>query len=152
MRAIVFDLDNTLCRWREDALSPATEALLESLQHRGFQLAVLSNGRLARRQQLLTRLARLNMVVVWPARKPCPGGFRWVVRAMGVKPAQAAMVGDQLFTDVLGARVAGLRAVLVRPVSRREHAATRALRWLERLVGRSIGVCLVVVAWLWHPG
>ncbi|MFO8034529.1 MAG: HAD-IIIA family hydrolase [Candidatus Bipolaricaulota bacterium] len=134
VRGMVFDLDNTLCRWREDGLDEDVVALLGELVGRGFKLAVLSNGRLSRRRQLLQQLRDLKVPVIWPARKPCPWGFSRALSAIELRPSEAAMVGDQVFTDVLGARLAGLRVVRVRPISPWEHPATRVLRWLERLL------------------
>ncbi len=136
VRGVVFDLDNTLCGWREDGLGEEAEGLLRKLHRNGFKVAILSNGRLSRRKNLLEKLSRLKVPVVWPGRKPWPWGFRRALSAMGLQPHEAAMVGDQTFTDVLGARVVGLRAVLVRPISAREHPATTPLRWLERLIVR----------------
>ncbi len=137
VRGIVFDLDNTLCHWREDRLSEETESLLRDLQESGFKVAILSNGRLSRRRRLLHKLGQLKVPAIWPGRKPWPGGFRRALATICLQPREVAMVGDQVFTDVLGARLVGLWAVLIRPISPREHLATRVLRWMERLLGRS---------------
>ena len=52
----------------------------------------------------------------WAAAKPKPGGFRRAMEQMGCTPEQTAIVGDQLFTDILGGRNAGVFTLLVEPI------------------------------------
>ena len=58
--------------------------------------------------------------------------FHAALRALGVAGPNAAVVGDQLFTDVLGGKLAGMRAVLVKPLSGSEFPTTKIVRLLER--------------------
>ncbi|MGC9530361.1 MAG: YqeG family HAD IIIA-type phosphatase [Candidatus Bipolaricaulaceae bacterium] len=135
--ALVFDLDNTLCCWRAGPPDRATLALLARLKQGGFQIAVLSNGRLDRRPAVPEAFAQLEVPLIWPAGKPAGRGIRRALAAAGARPHQAAMIGDQLLTDVLGGNLAGLYTVLVPPLCPgQEHPFTRANRWLERLLGR----------------
>jgi len=137
IRGVIFDLDNTLCQWRAELLDQRATELLQRLRARGFRLAVLSNGRPAGRQLMTDQLSDLQVPLIWTARKPWPRGFRRVLSAMELESTRVAMVGDQVFTDVLGARMVGLPTVLVEPISSRdEHPATRVMRCLERLTGR----------------
>ena len=53
---------------------------------------------------------------------------------MSVTPSQGAVVGDQLYTDVLGGKLVGMRAILDDPLSTREFFTTKFVRWLERPV------------------
>jgi len=66
--------------------------------------------------------------------KPFGFAFRRALRALGSEARHTAMVGDQLFTDVLGANCAGMISILVTPLSPGRHAHTRAARQLERWV------------------
>lgn len=137
IRGLIFDLDNTLCPWRAPGLDAAAGKLLERLRERGFRICVLSNGDLSRREGILEDLKKLGIPVVYPARKPLPFGFRRALKHLGLGPGEAAVIGDQMFTDVLGGNRLGLHTVLVRPLSRREHPWTRyVMRTLERLAGR----------------
>ncbi len=135
-RGVIFDLDNTLCPWHEDGLEPEVVDLLAKLQRRGFRVLVLSNGRLRRRRHLLGQFRELQVPVMWPAGKPCIRGFRRALATMELAALQVVMVGDQVFTDVLGANRVGMAVVLVSPVGPREQFLTRILRRLERCVGR----------------
>jgi len=138
IRALIFDLDNTLCLWRTGPPDARVRKLLKELIARGFRVAVLSNGRLSLRPEVLAFFEEIEVPVIWPARKPLPFGFRRALGWLGVPASQAAMIGDQLFTDVLGGNLAGLYTVLVTPLDpRRESPFTRLNRILERvLAGR----------------
>ncbi len=151
VRGVIFDLDNTLCPWHVDGLEPSVLELLRQVRQQGFKVLVLSNGRLRRRRHLLGQLRELQVPVMWPAGKPCVRGFRRALAMMELGPSQVVMVGDQVFTDVLGAKRAGMRVVLVHPVGPREQLLTRILRRLERRVGGcrlDLFPCRACEAWL----
>jgi len=77
---------------------------------------------------------RLGVPIVGSAFKPLPAGFRRTLAQLAVRPDAALAVGDQLFTDVLGAKLVGMRAIVVKPLSGREFPTTKILRMLERPV------------------
>ena len=68
------------------------------------------------------------------AGKPNPASFRRAAQALGLPPHQVGMVGDQLFTDVLGGNLAGLHTILVHPLIDNALPHTRLARLLERRV------------------
>lgn len=137
-RAILFDLDNTLCRWRSGEFPRPTLTLLRRLHEQGFKIAVLTNARLPQDSPVRSALAALGIPLLERARKPLPFGFRRALRLLGAKPTEAVVIGDQLLTDVLGGRLAGLYTVLVPPLSKHEARRTKLNRILERLLGRRI--------------
>ena len=67
------------------------------------------------------------------AGKPNPKAFRRGAQALNLPPEQVGMVGDQLFTDVLGGNLAGLHTILVRPLIDNALPHTRAARLLEQM-------------------
>lgn len=137
VRGLIFDLDNTLARWRAGPPGEEVRALLRRLQQEGFRVAVLSNGRLSQRPEVIQFFQNLGIPVIYPARKPLPGGIRRALQTLGLPPREAALVGDQLFTDVLGGNLAGLFTILVEPLDPgRESPFTKLNRLLERLVGK----------------
>ncbi|MBC7222014.1 YqeG family HAD IIIA-type phosphatase [Candidatus Bipolaricaulota bacterium] len=135
-RAILFDLDNTLCRWRSGEFPRPTLTLLRRLREQGFKIAVLTNARLPQDSPVRSALATLGVPLIERARKPLPFGFRRALRLLGAKPTEAVVVGDQLLTDILGGRLTGLYTVLVPPLSGYEARRTKFNRVLERLLGR----------------
>jgi len=85
---------------------------------------------------LVRELEGRGVVVVTRARKPLRRGFQTALRRLGIAPGQAAMVGDQVLTDILGGKRAGLVTVLVDPLGPEESRLTKINRRLERLLGR----------------
>lgn len=128
VRAVMVDLDDTLLPSGSDSLEPPLRGWLESLSRAGIPVVILSNGTHAR----VARSARELGVVGLPLMgKPLGRAFQRGLVQLGTSARETAMVGDQLFTDVLGANLAGLVSVLVTPLSPgKPH--TRVLRHLEQ--------------------
>jgi HAD superfamily phosphatase (TIGR01668 family) len=78
--------------------------------------------------------AALDVPTVANALKPLPFGFLRALRMLGTARRETVVIGDQLFTDVLGAKVLGLHAVLTEPLVPKDFPLTRVLRLLERVV------------------
>lgn len=138
IRALLFDLDNTLCLWRTGEFPRATAAFLRKLQGQGFKIVVLTNARLPNDSPVRAALAELGIPLIERARKPLPWGFKRALSILGTKREDAAVIGDQLLTDVLGGKLLGLYTVLVPPLSGREARRTKVNRLLERLLGRRL--------------
>ncbi len=135
VRGIIFDLDNTLGPWGFSELDGQVLRFLRSVKTRGFQVGFLSNHEGDGRQRLLASLD--GQPVVFSAGKPCASGFRRLLQRMNLSPKQVAMIGDQIFTDIFGAKRLGLYTILVRPVDpAREDAWVRFRRFLERIILR----------------
>lgn len=131
IEGIVFDLDNTLGPWGFRRLDERTLQFLESLRAKGFALGFLSNHEGDGREALLERLR--GCPVLFHAGKPRRRGFQKISAMLGLPPRRVAMVGDQLFTDVLGAKRLGMYTIWVRPVAPdREELSVRIRRFLER--------------------
>lgn len=138
IRALIFDLDNTLCLWRTGEFPRSVAVLLRRLQGQGFKIAVLTNARVPADSPVRAALAELGIPLIERAKKPLPFAFRRAVQILGAKPAEAAVIGDQLLTDVLGGKLAGLYTVLIPPLSSREARRTKFNRVLERILGRRL--------------
>ena len=131
LRAVLVDADDTLVPGDDGPVAPEAVAWAREVRAAGVLLAILSNGT-AERVAALGR--QLEVPAFALAGKPFSFAFRRAVRSLGAEPATTAMIGDQLFTDVLGARCAGLTSVLVTPLTPGRHAHTRWVRRLERWV------------------
>ncbi len=79
---------------------------------------------------------KLGLPFISGALKPRRGAFREALKLLDVEPRRAAVVGDQVLTDILGGNRLGLHTILVRPMSRREFAGTRITRLFERVILR----------------
>lgn len=133
-RVLLLDADNTLAPWRGAVPDPAAARWVESAKAAGFCLCIASNSDAERLRPLEEALG----IPAFPrAGKPLPSGLRRIAREMGAAPDACALIGDQLLTDVLAARLAGMRAVLLEPLDpSREFTGTRVNRVLERILLR----------------
>lgn len=129
VRAVMVDLDDTLVPAGSELLEPLFRAWLGGLVAAGFPVVILSNGERKRVERWSRDLGVRGLAMVG---KPFHHGFRRGLALLGTPAHETAMVGDQLFTDVLGANLVGLRSVLVSPLSPGKLLHTRALRRLER--------------------
>ena len=131
IKGVIFDLDNTLVEWKKDTLTPEVIDLISRLKEEGFKLCILSNA-LEHRVEVVAQT--LNIPYVSRAVKPRKSPFRKALEIMGTKPAETAIVGDQLFTDILGGNRMKLYTIWTPPLSSTEFLSTRAVRKIERLV------------------
>ncbi len=130
IRAIITDLDNTLVEWNRPEATPEIVEWFRRLHEAGIQVTVVSNNR---RERVLRFCQPLGCRYIHTARKPAGPAFLRAVREMGVAIEETAVVGDQLFTDVLGGNRLGFYTILVVPVSASDGFWTRFNRKLEKL-------------------
>jgi uncharacterized protein len=131
VRGVLLDLDDTLVASNADVPTAEAEAWLRDLMAAGFRIVILSNGERGRVALLAERLGVPAFALVG---KPFWFAFRRGLAELGTPRAATAMVGDQLFTDMLGANLAGLTSILVRPLTPGKLLHTRAARRLERMI------------------
>ena len=130
VRGVLVDLDDTLLASGSDDLALPFRSWLELLRRAGVPVVILSNGAHGR----VARWSRELGVVGLPLTgKPRRRAFARGLEHLGVPAHETAMVGDQLFTDVLGANLTGMVSVLVTPLSPGK-LHTRTLRRLERII------------------
>ena len=113
IRLVLADLDNTLAPYKE-APTPRAAAWAGELEARGIRLFLLSNSRKPHRARQMAQ--RLGVPYQGRSGKPKRGGYLRAMERMGCAPEQTVMVGDQIFTDVLGACRAGVVPLLVEPI------------------------------------
>jgi HAD superfamily phosphatase (TIGR01668 family) len=134
LESLLLDADGTLKRYHSQQCAPGVVEWLDTLRQAGIGLCLVSNG-------LGERIARfaepLGLPFVAKALKPLPLGCRRAMRKMGFRRHSTAMVGDQLFADVLAGRLAGLTTFFVEPIHPEEEPWFTQLkrgpeRWLLR--------------------
>ncbi|MEN6567059.1 MAG: YqeG family HAD IIIA-type phosphatase [Veillonellales bacterium] len=133
IKGIIFDLDNTIIPWDQPAMQPDIIQWLKGLAARGFKIGLVSNNRHQRVKEIAAQFA-----IPFAARayKPAKTGFRQVASQMELTSNQVAVVGDQLFTDILGGNRLGLYTIWVAPLSSKEFIGTKITRQLEKLTVR----------------
>lgn len=112
-RALIFDLDNTLCPRRTRTLDATVSEYLADVQALGFQVGVLTNRRRNADDPIVKELSKL-LPVVTRAGKPTRKGFIQLLKSMDARPEEAVMVGDKRWTDILGANWMGMYSIQVK--------------------------------------
>jgi HAD superfamily phosphatase (TIGR01668 family) len=131
VRGIITDLDNTLVSAKTSLATPELVGWLDLVKDLGFKVVILSNNNLSRVSRFA---APLGIPFIPAARKPAGGAFRRALTMMELIPEQAVVVGDQMLTDILGGRRAGLHTILVTPIAPREEGWTTQInRRIERI-------------------
>lgn len=136
IKGLIVDLDNTLAEWGREELGEETLSWLEEARAAGFRICVVSNNKGERLQRIA---AFLQVPVIEGATKPRKKAFRQAMNLLGLSARETAVIGDQVFTDVLGGNRAGLFTVLVSPLSTREFIGTRLMRIPEKMVLKWLG-------------
>lgn len=129
-RGIIFDIDNTLVPHGAPADERATE-LFERLHGMGFRTMLLSNNKEPRVRSFHEKV---HSQYIFKAGKPARAGYEQAMRKMETTAENTLFVGDQLFTDVWGAKRAGIVTYLVKPIHPKEEIQIVLKRRLERIV------------------
>ena len=130
VRGLLFDIDSTLVPHGAPADSRAV-SLFARLREIGFHTCLISNNQPPR---IIPFAKAVQSDFISNAHKPSRAGYRKAMEKMGTGPENTVFIGDQLFTDVYGARRAGIVSWLVRPIHPKEEIQIVLKRYLERAV------------------
>lgn len=129
-RGVIFDIDNTLVPHGAPADERAKK-LFARLKEIGFESCLISNNQEPRvkmfNEEIQTRY-------IFNAHKPSTKNYIRAMEEMGTEKDNTLFVGDQLFTDVWGAKRAGIHNILVKPMHPKEEIQIVLKRYLERIV------------------
>lgn len=129
-RGVIFDIDNTLVPHGAPA-DERSKALFARLKALGFECCLLSNNQRPR-VELFNR--DVNVHAIYNAHKPSVQNYQRAMELMGTDLQNTLFVGDQLFTDVWGAKRTGIRNILVKPIHPKEEIQIVLKRMLEKIV------------------
>ena len=133
IRAVVLDVDNTLTTHSNPVPAPGIPEWIGRMKAAGLELTILSNNY---RERVEPFARRLGMDFVSMACKPLTIGLTRACRRYGLKPRQVCLVGDQIFTDIVGGNLKGVLTVLVEPYELEHKWSFRLKRRLERPIIR----------------
>ena len=111
-RGIILDIDNTLVPHGAPADEKSKE-LIERLKRTGYKLFIVSNNH---EQRAKSFADAVYVPYSFDAGKPCKGKIIEAIEAMGLQKKQVIAVGDQIFTDMWGAKNAGIEFILTKPI------------------------------------
>jgi len=131
INSLILDVDNTLSTHHGEILTDGLEDWLKLMQDNGIKLTVLSNSK-ERRVKPFAEKIGLNFISL--GLKPLPFGYIRALKMAGSKRKNTAIVGDQIFTDILGGRLTGVKTILLTPIKLESTRGFRFKRKLETYV------------------
>lgn len=128
VKAILLDVDNTLSHHGSQTPFDGAVEWTKQMQAEGFKLIIVSNNT----RERITPFAKLfDLPFIWRACKPLPIGYQKAAKRLGVKFKEAVIVGDQVFTDIIGANALGMKSILLEPAEEEHGWSFRVRRNLE---------------------
>lgn len=135
IEGILLDVDNTIIAGSKP-VSLDIQDWIKAVKTSGIQICILSNTWNMRKVKRL--MNTFDIYGLHRASKPAQRGFEMAYNILGIPKNRIAMIGDQIFTDVLGANRFGIRSVFVKPITKFEWVGTLIKRPLESIVLKSI--------------
>lgn len=129
-RAVIFDIDNTLVPHDAPA-DMRSMGLFARLRTAGYRTMLLSNNKEPR---VSAFAGQTGSAYIYKANKPSVKNYSKAMQLMGTTKETTLFVGDQLFTDVWGAKRAGIHAILVKPIHPKEEIQIVIKRFFEKIV------------------
>lgn len=130
-RFALLDLDNTLAGDRVTEPSPYTYEVIGKLKDAGFVCCIVSNAKSTRSSDFA---AKIPVECVSYANKPSPNGIYRALDMLKANKSETVFFGDQIFTDIIAAKRAGVFAAFVEPITRKEMFYIKIKRPFERIV------------------
>ena len=129
-KGVIFDIDNTLVHHGEDSTREVDE-LFKVIQNIGFKTLVLSNNNEAR---VMKFLENIDSPYICDAEKPDISNYLKSLEMLDIKKEEAVVIGDQIFTDILGANRSGIPNILVKYMHKKNETKIGKKRYLEKVI------------------
>ncbi len=137
IKALVLDVDNTLSTHHGQVLTDGLEVWLDLMRENGIKMTVLSNSNSKR---LLPFAQKIGLDFISLGLKPLPFGYLRALKRLGTQKSETAIVGDQLFTDILGGNTVGIKTVLLTPIKPETSLRFRMKRKVEAFVIKKLKI------------
>ncbi|NLJ40300.1 MAG: YqeG family HAD IIIA-type phosphatase [Clostridiales bacterium] len=128
---ILIDVDNTITPWNSKEISDRLRLWVGECRALGMSICLFTNNYSQRVEDMASVL---NIQTISKGGKPFKFAFNRALAYIGGDPQNTVMIGDQVFTDILGGNNAGLYTILVDPITGKEFWGTKLNRFLERLL------------------
>lgn len=129
IKALILDLDNTLTTHNNPIPKPEIKAWLDDMKSIGLPMMIVSNNHYERVRPFAEAL---GLPFVPDGRKPLTYGYKEAIKRLGFDKSNVAAVGDQIFTDVWGCKLTGIRSIFTYPIEYETGFWFRVKRTLEK--------------------
>lgn len=131
IKALILDVDNTLIDFYKN-LPEGTVEWCENLKEHGIKICIVSNTNKKDKVKMVAE--KLQIPYFYFAKKPLKSGFLKAIKLLEEKNENIAAVGDQIFTDILGANRLNMFSILVKPIEEKDIFVTKIKRPLENKI------------------
>lgn len=132
--SLIIDVDNTITEWKGRNIEDSARKWFTTVKNKGFKACLVSNNNSGER---IAHIAgNLGIPHIHRAAKPSKCAFRRALGILDSAAATTAVIGDQVFTDVLGGNRMGMLTILVDPISPQEFPGTKVMRLMEKLLSK----------------
>ncbi len=135
--ALILDVDNTLSTHHGEVLTDGLEDWLVYMKENGIKLTVLSNSK---RKRVEPFAQKINLDFISLGLKPLPFGYIRAVKSLGTRRKNTAIVGDQIFTDIIGGNTVGVKTVLLTPIKPEDGWSFKLRRRLEKIIIKNLKI------------
>jgi len=129
-RGLIFDIDNTLVHHGDDS-TPEIDNLFKVIQNIGFKTLLLSNNN---EERIKRFIKNIDSLYICDAEKPNTANYLKAVEMMNISKEKVLFMGDQIFTDILGANRSGIANILVKYIRLKEETKIGKRRALENII------------------
>lgn len=136
IKSLIVDIDNTLMHWGAKDPDEKAKELLNNLVSEGFKVCLLSNSS-GRRIIRFKGDINIDYYTTFGI-KPMKRMFEGALKILNSKPYETCCIGDQIYTDILGAKRCGIVTVLVDPLEKKEFITTKLIRRIEGKIRNSL--------------
>lgn len=134
IKGILLDVDNTLIDFDRNLVEGAKQ-WTSQIKQNGIKCMILSNSN--KQEKVKAVATELNLPYIYFATKPLKRGFKKAKEQLGLKDEKIAVVGDQIFTDIIGANRSKMFSILVNPLAKKDIWITKWKRPLEEWIVKS---------------
>jgi len=131
IKGLILDVDNTLIDLDKKML-PGTVVWANKLKSAGIKLCILSNSN--KKDKVKKVASDLDIPYFYFGKKPLKGGFKKILNLFELSAHEIGVVGDQIMTDIIGARRCKMYPILVKPINEKDIWITKIKRPLEQKI------------------
>lgn len=132
IKALILDVDNTLIDYDRNML-PGLENWIENVKQNNIKCIIVSNSN--KKEKIETVAMKLDIPYIFFATKPLKRGFKKAIKILGIaNNKEIAVIGDQIFTDIIGANRLEMFSILVKPINEKDILITKWKRPIEEKI------------------
>jgi len=131
INSLILDVDNTLSTHHGQILTDGLLEWIDNMKANGIFLTVLSNSK---EKRVKPFAEKINLDYISLGLKPLPFGYLRTMKRYSLKRKNTAIVGDQIFTDILGGNSVGIKTILLTPIKLEDGWSFKLRRKLEKVI------------------